>query len=129
MSHLEKMAGDTETHILAILAPGTESNTKLVLRQRLMYERMGWLLALVGRSIVKNHSRQQLGPRRSKPLALQSPAWEVELVVTKNHFRPRAADQGVVIVMRFRKHIMVFSDFSTPTAQDEPKFKAKPKNN
>lgn len=41
MSHLEKMAGDTETHILAILTPGTESSTMLVLGQRLMYDRMG----------------------------------------------------------------------------------------
>lgn len=69
-----------------------------------------------GRSTVKNHSRQQLGPRRSKPPALWSPVCEVDLVVTQDHFRPHAADQGVVIMMCFRKHIMIFSDLSTPSS-------------
>lgn len=62
MSHLEKMAGDTETHILAILAPGTESSTKLVLGQHLMYDRMGWLFALVGGALSKITAGNNLGP-------------------------------------------------------------------
>lgn len=101
MSHLEKMAGDTETHILAILAPGTESNTKLVLRQRLMYEKDGLAVSSSGKEHCQKSQQATTWAQTLKPLALQSPAWEVELVVTKNHFRPCAADQGVVIVAAF----------------------------
>ena len=54
MPHLEKTVGATKTHILAILAPGTESGTKLVLRQCLMYERMGRLFILVRGALSKS---------------------------------------------------------------------------
>lgn len=69
-----------------------------------------------GVSSVKPTSRQQHRPQMLRATGSAVPkAWEVDLGVTQDHFRPHAVDLDA-FMMCFKKHFVAFSDFRTITA-------------
>lgn len=89
-SHSKKTAGATETHILAILAPGTESTTMLVLRQCLLSERIG-AVCLVGWAWSKSPAGSDLASGTQSHWFYSPQSVDVDVPVTHYHVKPHAS--------------------------------------